>query len=131
MAFSNAGLGVEHALAHSLGGIFDTLHGLVHPILLPHVMRFNLPACTEKLATVGEILLGKKRRTSRSTALAGIDTLEAYCRSFRVPVRLSEIVNDRSTLPEICRMAGNDVCVLTNPRAADCDDLLQICEEAW
>ena len=59
MAFSNAGLGVEHALAHSLGGMFDTLHGMVHPVLLPPVMRFNLKFCPEKMADIGAILLGK------------------------------------------------------------------------
>lgn len=131
MAFSNASLGAEHALAHSLGGMFDTLHGLVHPVLLPPVMRFNLPACPERMATVGEILLGKKRRSPRATALAGIERLEEFCRSFSIPIRLREIVSDRSKLPELCKMAVNDVCVLTNPRSADWEDLLQICEEAW
>ena len=63
MAFSNAGLGADHALAHSLGGMFDTLHGLVHPILLPPVMRFNLPECNEKMANIGEVVMGKRLRS--------------------------------------------------------------------
>jgi alcohol dehydrogenase len=131
MAFSNAGLGIEHALAHSLGGMFDTLHGLVHPVLLPPVMRYNLETCPERMATIGEILLGKKRRSQRSTALAGIEKLEEFCRSLGVPVFLREIVPDRSKLPELCRMAVHDVCVLTNPRPATWEDLLHVCEEAW
>ncbi len=131
MAFSNAGLGAEHAIAHSLGGMFDTLHGLVHPVLLPHVMRFNLPACTEKMAHVGEILLGKKRRTPIATAVAGIKRLEEFSRSLGIPVSLKDVVDDRAQLPELCRMAANDVCLLTNPRAASWGDLLKICEQAW
>lgn len=131
MAFSNAGLGAEHALAHSLGGMFDTLHGLVHPVLLPSTMRYNLPACTEKTAEIGRILLGKKLRSARSTALAGIEHLEEYCVSFGVPLKLRDIVPDCTKLPELCQMAINDVCLLTNPRPATWEDLLQLCEEAW
>jgi alcohol dehydrogenase len=131
MGFSNAGLGVEHALAHSLGGMFDILHGMVHPVLLPPIMRFNQPECTEKMATIGEILLGRRRRTSRATALAGADKLEEYCQSLGVPTRLRDIFPERAKLPELCRMAVNDVCLLTNPREATWEDLLQVCEEAW
>lgn len=131
MAFSNASLGAAHALAHSLGGIFDVLHGLVHPVLLPPVMRFNLDACVEKMAAVGEILLKKRRRSHRATALAGIEKLEEYCQSLGAPTRLREIVPDRSQLPELCKMAVHDACLLTNPRSATWEDLLGICDEAW
>jgi alcohol dehydrogenase len=131
MAFSNASLGAEHALAHSLGGMFDVLHGLVHPVLLPAVMRFNLPACTEKMAAIGEIFLGRKRRSVKTTAAAGIDKLEEYCRSLGVPTRLRDIFPERDKLPELCKMAAKDVCLLSNPRAATWEDLLQICEGAW
>jgi alcohol dehydrogenase len=131
MAFSNAGLGAQHALAHSLGGMFDTLHGLVHPVLLPAVMRYNLPTCTNKMATIGEILLGRRRRSTRLTALAGIEWIESYRQTLGVPLQLREIVNEPEKLPELCRMAVNDACLLTNPRPAGWEDLLQICEEAW
>lgn len=131
MAFSNAGLGAEHALAHSLGGMFDTLHGLVHPVLLPWIMRYNLPVSTKKMAEIGRIVLGKKLRTARSTAQAGIERLEEYFATFGVPLKLKEIVPDRTKLPELCQMAINDVCLLTNPRPAAWQDLLQVCEEAW
>jgi alcohol dehydrogenase len=131
MAFSNAGLGAEHALAHSLGGMFDTLHGLVHPVLLSAVMRFNLPDCLEKMADIGELLLGRRLGSSEATAINGIEKLEEYCQSLEVSVHLKEIVQDASELPKLCRMAANDACLLTNPRSATWEDLLQICEEAW
>lgn len=131
MAFSNASLGAEHALAHSLGGMFDVLHGLVHPVLLPWVMRFNLPACPEKMAVIGEILLGRKRRSAKATALAGIERLAEFCESLGVPTRLREIFPEKDRLPELCRMAVKDVCLVTNPRPANWEELLEICEEAW
>jgi alcohol dehydrogenase len=131
MAFSNAGLGAEHALSHSLGGMFDTLHGLVHPVLLPAVMRFNLPECVEKMADIGEVLLGRRLGSSEATAHAGIDTLQVFCETLEMSVGLKEIVQDASELPMLCKKAANDACLLTNPRAATWEDLLQICEEAW
>jgi len=131
MAFSNAGLGADHALAHSLGGMFDTLHGLVHPVLLPPVMRFNLRECVEKMANIGEVILNKKIRPREAMALAGIEKLSEYCESLQVNNHLREIVDDPRQLPELCKMALNDACLLTNPRAASAEDLLRICEEAW
>ncbi len=131
MAFSNAGLGAEHALSHSLGGMFDTLHGLVHPVLLPAVMRFNLPECLEKMADIGGLMLGRRLGSSEATARVGIEKLEEYCESLEVGVSLKEIVHDESELPKLCKMAANDVCLLTNPRKASCEDLLEICEGAW
>lgn len=131
MAFSNASLGAEHALAHSLGGMFDVLHGLVHPVLLPWIMRFNLSACPDKMATIGQIFLGKRRRSIRATALAGIERLMEFCQTLGVPTRLHEIFPEKDKLPELCRMAVKDVCLVTNPRTATWEDLLQVCEEAW
>jgi alcohol dehydrogenase len=131
MAFSNASLGLEHAMAHSLGGMLDVVHGMIHPVLLPPVMRFNLPACTDKLADIGRIILGKQLETAEKTALTGIEKLEEYCRSLNVATRLRDIVANKATLDPVCRMALYDTCLLSNPRPATHEDLLKICEEVW
>lgn len=131
MAFSNASLGMDHALAHSLGGMLDAVHGLIHPVLLPHVMRFNFPACPAKIAKIGEIILGKRLKTDEDTAYAGIEKLAEYCENLNVSTRLRDIVTDRTELPRLCKMASNDSCLLTNPRTATWEEMLQICEEAW
>lgn len=131
MSFSNAGLGAGHALAHSLGGMFDVLHGLVHPILLPAVMSFNIPACTAKIGNIGRMILGPGARSDEEAALDGIDKLKQYFSEFGVPVRLRDILPERSTLATLAKAAVGDACNLTNPRTADEDSLLGICEEAW
>jgi alcohol dehydrogenase len=56
MAFSNAMVGLVHAMAHSLGGRFGVPHGLANAILLPHVMRYNMGACTDQYAFVAEAM---------------------------------------------------------------------------
>jgi alcohol dehydrogenase len=133
MAFSNASLGLDHALAHSLGGKLDLAHGLVHPVLLPPVMRFNLPACPAKMADIAEIILGKRYRDDEKTALAGIEKLEAFFTDLGIATRLREIIGDadESILPPVCAMAHKDACLLTNPREASVEEMIGVCEAAW
>jgi alcohol dehydrogenase len=133
MAFSNASLGAEHALAHSLGGHFDMRHGVVHPILLTAVMRFNMEGAEAKLADIGKVVLDKRVGSVRDTALAGIEKLDEFFASFNVPQRLRDEIGkeDKHFLKQICKMAVNDACNLTNPRAASWQELLSICEEVW
>ena len=131
MAFSNASLGLDHALAHTLGGVLDVLHGSIHPILLPAVMRYNLPQSTKKLAEIGRVLTGKCRGSDRETALAGIETLENYFKTLAVATRLRDIVPDRSRLNLICEMATHDCCLLSNPREAGAMDMMDLCNAVW
>ncbi len=133
MAFSNAGLGAEHALAHSLGGYFDMPHGNVHPILLTAVMRFNLSHSTAKLAAIGRVILNKRIGSELATAQGGIDKLEEFFASFDVSLKLQEEIEEekKQYLDQICKMAVNDACNLTNPRPASWEELLEICREVW
>ena len=133
IAFSNAGLGAEHALAHSLGGHFDLTHGVVHPILLAAVLRFNLDSCVDKMADIGRIILGGQRGSNRRTALEGIDKLVEFFSSFPVNLRLRDEVGEegREFLEPIAKMAIHDACNLTNPRPATWEQMLRICEEVW
>ena len=133
MAFSNASLGAEHALAHSLGGHFDMQHGVVHPILLPSFMRFNLPFNTRKMAELGRVILKRELSSVEATAHAGIARLDSFFASFNVPLRLREIVPEQqgATMENICRMAVQDACNLTNAKPATWQEFLQIIEEVW
>jgi alcohol dehydrogenase len=133
MAFSNASLGAEHALAHSLGGHFDMRHGVIHPILLTAVMRYNLDSAEAKLADIGQVILDRKLGSVRETALAGIEKLEEFFGSFNVPQTLREVIEekDKHFLEPICQMAVNDACNLTNPRPTSWRELMNICKEVW
>lgn len=131
MAFSNASLGLDHALAHSLGGKLDLAHGLIHPVLLPNVMRYNMPACQSKMADIGEIVLGRCMGNEEQTALAAIEKLERFFRDLNITTALRDIVVDADVLPPICQMATQDACLVTNPREATWKAMLQICEASW
>jgi alcohol dehydrogenase len=131
MSFSNASLGACHAIAHSLGGVFDTPHGEVHPVLLPHVLRFNLPACTAKMAEMGEVILSGRFASDTETAEAAISWLENFFADLGTASRLSQIIPHGEDFQQICTMAAQDACLLTNPRPATAEDLFAICQEAW
>lgn len=131
MAFSNAGLGLDHALAHSLGGKLDVAHGLIHPVLLPPVMRFNLPTCVDKMAAIGEIIIGRRRRSVEATAREGIERLEAFFADLKISTQLRDIVSNPDVLPQICEMAAYDTCLVTNPREATVQDMIDICKASW
>lgn len=133
MAFSNAGLGAEHALAHSLGGHYDLRHGAVHAILLTAVMRYNLDTCVNKMCDIGKIIVGKSSGSERETALAGIEALEGFFSSYNIHHRLRESVDslDSRVFESICKMAVHDACNLTNPRKTTWQDFMKICEEVW
>ncbi|MDR3632177.1 MAG: iron-containing alcohol dehydrogenase [Desulfocapsaceae bacterium] len=133
MAFSNASLGVEHALAHSLGGHFDMRHGVIHPILLTAVMRFNLDYAEDRMADIGRVILNTTMGSPRETALAGIEKLEDFFDSLNVSRKFRQELQDKdkSLLKTICKNALNDACNLTNPRPASWQELLKICKEVW
>jgi alcohol dehydrogenase len=131
MAFSNASLGVDHAIAHSLGGEFDVMHGHVHPVLLPAVMRFNLQACPEKMAMIGEIITDERLSTDEETAIRGIEALEDFFSRLDIAMKLADLVDDRHKISDICDLAVKDACVLTNPRSVSKEDCQAICEEVW
>ena len=131
MSFSNAGLGVGHALAHALGGRLDLRHGMMHSILLPAVMRYNRSHCLPKLREVMHTLYPTRDFHNEQDLLEGVHSLERHFEDLGVPVRLHSVLPDKECLPEVCEAAANDVCMLTNPRQATVEDLLAICNEAW
>lgn len=133
MSFSNASLGVGHALAHAFGGRFDMPHGGMHAILLPVVLRFNAPYSTEKTAEVLGLLFPDHSFTTPAAVEQGIALLYERFSTLGAPVRLGAVLppQAKEQLPELCQAAVKDACMLTNPRPAGAEQLLEICQEAW
>ena len=131
MAFSNSMLGIVHALAHPIGGLYDANHGSINAILLPEVIRYDIPVVTEKLQ---ELAWGLGHRASGNISNASEmiqETLDSLLETSGAPRSLRSIGVLRKDLPELARQALKDVCIVTSPREADEEDLLRILERAY
>jgi alcohol dehydrogenase class IV len=131
MAFSNSLLGIVHALAHPIGGLYDANHGSVNAVLLPEVLRFDLPVVTNKLPDLawglGHFANGEISRSSEMVQ----DTVGALLDAIGAPRSLRSIGVAREDLPGLARKALKDICIITSPRAADEKDLLRILEKSY
>ncbi len=131
MAFSNSLLGIVHALAHPIGGMYDANHGSINAILLPEVIRYDIPVVTDKLPELAWGLGHRANGDIKGAAEKVQETLESLLDASGAPRSLRSLGVVRSDLPELARRALNDVCIVTSPREADADDLLRILERAF
>jgi alcohol dehydrogenase class IV len=131
MAFSNSLLGVVHALAHPIGGFYDANHGSVNAILLPEVIRYDLPVVTEKLPDLAWGLGFTNRGDAVDAGEMVQETVEALLDACGAPRSLRSIGVAREDLPDLARKALQDICIITSPRVADEEDLLRILEKAY
>lgn len=131
MAFSNSLLGIVHALAHPIGGLYDANHGSVNAVLLPEVLRYDIPVVMDKLPELAWGL-GHRLDGNISTASEVVqEKLDAMLNAVAAPRSLKSLGVLREDLPELARRALNDVCIVTSPRQADAKDLLAILERAY
>lgn len=130
LAFSNASLGACHAMAHSLGGALDMVHGECNAILLGPVVAFNFPESPERYDCIGTAMglalhgLGAAEKCRRLTA-----AIEALRAEVGLTSRLGQHGVRRSDAQALARRALADVCVVTNPRRASQRDLEVLYEE--
>jgi len=132
VAFSNAGVGLVHAMAHPLGGRFDVPHGVANAILLPLVMRFNLIARLEKFGQVAKAL-GEKVE-GLSAVDAGEKAVEAISRlsaDIGIPGRLSEVKVKEEGIPQLAADTMNmKRAMAANPRVAKQEEVEKLFREA-
>ena len=116
-----------HALSYGLGGKFHVAHGLANAILLPEVLRFNMPASPDRHAAVALALGVAPQETDEATALAGIVRLQEISRACGIPQHLSEIGITEEVLPQLADIAMNVTRLLkNNPRVVTKEDAIEI-----
>ncbi|MDP1797100.1 MAG: iron-containing alcohol dehydrogenase [Planctomycetaceae bacterium] len=133
LAFSNCAVAVVHALEYPLGGAVHVSHGAGNGLLLPYVMRFNLPARTPELARIAAWLGADVAGvTDAIAAERGIAAVEQLRRDIGIPQQLRELGVDRGMLPELARKAfGITRLMLLNGRKPTEADLVGILEAAY
>lgn len=131
MAFSNALLGIVHALAHPLGGLYDTNHGSVNAVLLPVVLQYDLPVVNEKLPELASALGHPTNGDPGGAAEMAQETIETLLDASGAPRSLRSLGVNREDFSELAKRATKDICLVTSPREADETDLVAILEKAY
>jgi alcohol dehydrogenase class IV len=121
-----------HALSYPLGGRFHVAHGVSNAVLLPHVLRFNLPQAAERYAEVALALGVERAPTPLATAERGVEFIAELSRACGIPQRLSELGLPRNSILEMARAAMQVTRLLKNNlRAVTEADAVQIYEAAF
>ena len=126
-------LGAVHSCAHALSTVADLHHGLANGIMIDHVMRFNRPAATAKMAELAHVV-GVDRGSVGASAAAFVDWLTALKADLAIPANLSAHRTGRpvtrADVPALVEVAINDTCHRTNPRPCTRADFERIFDEA-
>jgi len=132
IAFSNALLGIVHAMAHPCGGRYGVPHGVANSILLPFGMEYNLPACADRLAEVAAALgVDTRGMDAEAAALAGIAAVRQLAADCGLPARLSEVGVPRDGLAQLAADSQGDAMMMTNPLYAGEEEVLALYEAAY
>ena len=132
MAFSNCGLGIVHSMAHQLGAVYNTPHGLANAILLPTVMRFNGEVCANDFR---EILLHIGRPDAKDLNDQDvINTFVWMIQELSKSVGITQTVKDTGCKEEDLEMladkAMEDPCKPGNPREVTKEDFIELYKQA-
>jgi len=129
-------LGAVHSCAHALSTVADLHHGLVNGIMIDHVLRFNLPSATAKLAELARVarVPGGDTGSDEARATAFVEWLGALKAQLGIPAKLSDYTAARrvtsADIPRLVEVATADICHQTNPRPCTAEDFRRIFAES-
>ncbi len=127
MGFSNVGLGIVHSMAHPLGALYDTPHGIANAIILPTVMEYNAPQTGEKYRDIARAM-GVKGTESMSVEeyrKAAVDAVKQLSKDVGIPENLKDIVKPED-IPFLAQSAFDDACRPGNPRDTSVEEITEL-----
>lgn len=132
MGFSNVGLGIVHSMAHQLGAVYDTPHGVANAILLPTVMRFNGAVCADRFR---EILVNIGRPDAahlndQDVINTFVWMIEELSKKVGITMRVKDTGCKEEDLEMLADKAMQDPCKPGNPREASKEDFIRLFREA-
>ena len=124
MGFSNVGLGIVHSMAHSLGAVYDTPHGVANAILLPTVMEYNAPFTGDKYKYIAKAMgvEGVDDMTQEEYRRAAVDAVKKLSQDVGIPADLKAIVKDED-VQFLAESAYADACRPGNPRDTSVEEI--------
>ena len=127
MGFSNVGLGIVHSMAHPLGALYDTPHGVANAIILPTVMEYNAPETGEKYRDIAKAMGVENvdAMTLEDARKAAIDAVKQLSADVGIPSDLTEIVKAED-LDFLSQSAFDDACRPGNPRDTSVEEIKEL-----
>lgn len=127
MGFSNVGLGIVHSMAHPLGALYDTPHGVANAIILPTVMEYNAPATGEKYREIARAMgvQGVDDMTQEEYRKAAVDAVRKLSEDVGIPADLKAIVKEED-IPFLAQSAYDDACRPGNPRETSVEEIAEL-----
>ena len=124
MGFSNVGLGIVHSMAHPLGALYDTPHGVANAIILPTVMEYNAPATGEKYRDIAKAMgvAGVDGMTLEEARTAAIEAVKQLSVDVGIPTDLKDIVKTED-IDFLAQSAFDDACRPGNPRDTSVEEI--------
>ena len=130
---SFAGLGLNTATCHHVGGLYDVPHGEANAILLPHTMRYNLDACADRQRLIAEAIgVAHSGMTDEDAGLAAADAVDGLCRELELPRTLREVGVPEEGLEYIATATLQDRSLSTNPKqVVDAGPIMEVLRAAY
>ena len=127
MCFSNVGLGIVHSMAHPLGALYDTPHGVANAIILPTVMEYNAPATGEKYRNIAKAMGvdGVDSMTLDEARKAAVDAVKKLSKDVGIPENLKDIVKPED-VDFLAQSAYDDACRPGNPRETSVEEIKEL-----
>ena len=127
MGFSNVGLGIVHSMAHPLGALYDTPHGVANAIILPTVMEYNAPATGDKSRNIAAAMgvTGTDAMTVEEARAAAIAAVKQLSEDVGIPTDLKEIVKPED-IDFLAQSAFDDACRPGNPRETSVEEIKEL-----
>lgn len=127
MGFSNVGLGIVHSMAHPLGALYDTPHGVANAIILPTVMEYNAPATGEKYRNIAKAMgvEGVDKMTLDEARKAAVDAVKKLSHDVGIPENLKDIVKPED-VDFLAQSAYDDACRPGNPRETSVEEIKEL-----
>ena len=127
MGFSNVGLGIVHSMAHSLGAVYDTPHGVANAILLPTIMEYNAPCTGDKYKYIAKAMgvEGVENMSQEEYRKAAVDAVKKLSADVGIPADLKAIVKEED-LDFLSESAYADACRPGNPRDTSVEEIKEL-----
>ena len=127
MGFSNVGLGIVHSMAHSLGAVYDTPHGVANAILLPTIMEYNAPCTGDKYKYIAKAMGvdGVENMSQEEYRKAAVDAVKKLSADVGIPADLKAIVKEED-LDFLSESAYADACRPGNPRDTSVEEIKEL-----